>query len=356
MNGYKPLNPALYGQLKKRFGDVRVVNQGVALTKRRHRDPLSGRDRVDVETKGEYYVVNCPFCGDTRKRLYINHSWGKRDDRGSLNLWLCVCWNDTRCMDDPRRRSDFYEDLNTPGVDLAVARIRPGKPAPEVPDEVEWPGNVTRVHLLSRDHPGRRYLEKRYFDCELLGRVYGVSWCEESRFMLANRRIIIPVFDAGKLRYWQARYPGELNWKDKSNPPKYYNTPHVMRGGLIYNFDQASRYETLVVCEGVADVWAFGPMAVSLFGCRVDETQKRRILAKFEERTLVLLLDPDKAGESGARSPVVAEIRKRMAGRFCRVQLPPGKDPADFDRDFLHDYVAGQAADQGVTVSYDRAE
>ena len=54
--------------------------------------PYKSKQVID---SGEEYVLNCPFCGDTRHRFYINHMWGTKDDSsGSLNLWLMHCYNE----------------------------------------------------------------------------------------------------------------------------------------------------------------------------------------------------------------------------------------------------------------------
>src|SRR2546430_13461554 len=36
-------------------------------------DPLDGRRRLRVVSRGETYYANCPICGDTRQRLAVNH-------------------------------------------------------------------------------------------------------------------------------------------------------------------------------------------------------------------------------------------------------------------------------------------
>ncbi len=35
--------------------------------------------RGDSDEVGEEYSTSCPFCGDTRGRLYVNHLWGTKD-------------------------------------------------------------------------------------------------------------------------------------------------------------------------------------------------------------------------------------------------------------------------------------
>ena len=65
------LCPELYFKLKKLFGQVHVNNRGVGMVMR----PSSNGERPTSIVNGEYYRVCCPFCKETRHRLYINHRW-----------------------------------------------------------------------------------------------------------------------------------------------------------------------------------------------------------------------------------------------------------------------------------------
>jgi hypothetical protein len=354
------LNPTLYALLKKRFGEVKIGNPGAGMAVAEVHDRLRGVTRRRVTSKGEYYAVCCPYCNDTRFRLNIGHCWGRQDpETGWRWMSLAVCWNDTRCLDNPRLRDDLLEDITELDGQLDRAPVRKADPAPERPDVIDWPGDVVRLNELDPDHPARRYMEKdRGFDVDILSRVYHVSWCVESKNYHARERIIIPVYQWGKLRHWQARYPGELPWHDKalkrSLPLKYGGPTGGNPSHLLYNLDQASRYETVIICEGVTDVWRVGPMAVSVFGNSVKRLQQKALVTAFGERSVILLLDPDKAGDAGARSAedLAAEFPQN---RFCRVRLPEGRDPASFDRPTLRRLVTELAAAQGVDVSYSKA-
>ena len=43
------------------------------------RDLLTNRPWLDIKEPGEQFRICCPFCHDTRFRLYISHMWGQRD-------------------------------------------------------------------------------------------------------------------------------------------------------------------------------------------------------------------------------------------------------------------------------------
>jgi len=353
----QPLNPMLHALLKRRFGKVKITNPGAAFRGHIGHDWASGRDVLKVDMRGEGYAVCCPHCGDTRFRLIVNHRWGVRDSRGFRNLWLVKCYNDTDCFNtDKTRRGELLEELEAPGWQrLENARVMPASEDRDL-GEVVFPGPVTRLDELPPGHPAWLYLAGRGFDPVRLGRAYGVSWCQESRYTLARRRLIVPFYEEGELVYWQARYPGELDWKDKTNPPKYWNLARP-RGAIVYNIDAARNYATGVVCEGVSDVWAVGPMAVALLNNRLLPAQRRKLQAAFAGRPLVLLLDPDHAGEAGEAVGEVDLLRQAAGpGRFAIVRLPEGRDAGSLSRAVVRQYVEEGAAEQGVTVSWKRLE
>ena len=90
-----PLQPELYRRLESRLGPVIIANEGEELVGWAATDPCTGRPRLEVIMPGEYYRVSCPFCTDTRHRLYVNHRWGLWvPELRTDNLWLAHCFNE----------------------------------------------------------------------------------------------------------------------------------------------------------------------------------------------------------------------------------------------------------------------
>lgn len=350
----KPLNGALYAALKRSFGAVKVVNPGERMAA--SVVTIENRRRLQFTHKGEYYRICCPFCRDTRFRLYVNHMFGKRDETGRKMSFLAECFNE-HCLNREENRESFIARVDDMGF-LEKAVVLPGKDKP-VQEVFDWPGPCQSVAKLPADHPAVEYLTNdRDFDVKTLAHYYDVRYCSSSDYRFAEDRIIIPVFDGDKLRGWQARYIGELPWKDSSRrglyPPKYYTCPgcHI-RSQFIYNFDRMKEWETGILVEGPMDVWRFGLMAGCIFGNSVTQFQRRKLFSEFFKRTLVLLLDPEEA-KSKTTLETISEFEKKMPGRFCFVDLPAGSDPGSLDRAFLRAYVKDQAAKRGVTVRYRR--
>ena len=356
----QPLNPLLYRLLKERFRSVKVSNQGVAqiakYAKQVHHGSNSGKEWfLNLIEPGEYYQVCCPYCNDTRHRLYFNHRWGVRDEEGFINLWMAICYNEN-CLHDYERRRDLYEELTANrGSKLETAVIKPGVEIDPSKVVMDWPGPVTRVDKLPRGHKAVQYLLSRDFDPEKIGRFYNVHYCHASFRWMAQDRLIIPVYRNKVMCGWQARYVGELPWYDrkkrKSLPPKYYTCPGTPRRSILYNFANASQYETGVIVEGPSDVWGFGPMCCCTLGSTMTVDQRKLFHSAFRKHSAILLFDPDAWDKPGTQK-IIEVFEGQFAKGFAAIKLPDGRDPGSMDREFARDFVAQEAKAQGVKVSW----
>lgn len=360
----EPLNPKLYHRLKEAFGSVKVGSEG----RRMDPEPISVPDPIDLQGKtwhlevndfGEYYRVCCPFCNDTRHRLYVNHCYGQREKGTGRSLnFLAICYNEG-CMADPENRLDFRERLECQEEELALFEVHRGKAVDPFTLKARPPGPVRNLTELPRDHKARRYVESRHFDPDRLGRYYGVGYVLDSLYYLAKHRIYVPVLWRGKLVGWQVRYLGELPWKDPEKkqdlPPKYWTMPNMPRGSILSNFDNARQFRTGVLVEGWFDVFGFGPMCMAVLGNTVSEQQISTFSAVWGKpgRSGVWLLDPDAYALKGTQRNI-ARLKKQMSGQLAVVQLPKGTDPGSLDRAFARDYVEQEARDQDVKVYWER--
>jgi hypothetical protein len=348
------LRPELYRRLCQRasefgFGTVRVANEGQEMMATVEHDALYDRPRLMVTWAGEYYVVNCPYCTDTRHRLWINHRWGLWDGRTrSRNLWLCCCYNEG-CLEDYAHLRDLYNKVFD---DITNGRRRFYDPVlrgerPSAPREGRPPGpEVYPLQTLEPDHTAVLYLRGRGFDPDRLGRALGVGFCPISypEFRTAQARIIIPIFYNGTYVGWQARYPYHEAPPDGS--PKYYTMPGMKKTLVLYNYDVAKAYPFVVLCEGCCDVWRVGPAAVGLFGKTMSATQEQLLTTTWGAGAAVVLLDGDAADEA-------RRIYERLSGRVRHrvlVGLPDGKDPGGLDRDGLWRLIDTTARQQGVDL------
>lgn len=308
-----PLNVELYEQLKRRFGEVKISNEGESY--RFSINPYkTGLARlVDIQP-GEQYCVRCPICKDHKQRLTISHVNGQKlrglEDLGPVT-WKIRCFN----CDFPKGTGSrnaletLLKDYNN--------RVRLGltskleQEGPAVVKEMEGPGELGP---LTPDSAAGIYLRNRNFDLDLLSNKYKMQRIvtpKTDRRFLAER-VFIPVFADTKLVYWQAR---DVYGMDDT--PPYY----ICKGGTksLFNFDLASKANFMVICEGVFDAITIGTNAVAVFGKSLTPRQIDQ-LSKFR-KPVIVALDPDEAGQE-ATPKVVSTIKDRVGLPCAAVKYP----------------------------------
>ncbi|TMJ00943.1 MAG: hypothetical protein E6G97_18595 [Alphaproteobacteria bacterium] len=336
------LRPALYFALQSLFRHVKVLRHGEPFAAVKTADTFYAQHgfTLDISAWGETYVVCCPFCNDTRNRLYVCHAWGLPESFGRQSWRFVKCFNDD-CLKEPGNRRSlahmvFEQAMFSYGKSDVVLQASPGAPK-RTSGPVSYPGVCYPLSQLTGPHPARQYVISRGHDPDELWRLYGVAWCMDAcsqALALASGRLIIPLRAAsGDMVSWQARYMGETDWK---LTPKYYNCPDAPRSGLLYALDRASSAPVLVVVEGVTDVWRYGDGAVAICGKEVSCEQATLLIKHARDRPIAILLDPEAWEESGK-----AFSRLALAGAkfLFRIKLRAGPDPGSLPRPLLRAIV-----------------
>lgn len=368
-----PLNPTLYSLLQRKFGNVKIAHAGEELRGRYRQEQVSrGRKtelvlRLKVDTSGEEYLVNCPFCNDTRGRLLINHRWGVRDAQtGSLNLWLMQCMNEG-CQEDYDNQQALYDQLFSIHGKRRQVRIKPGRRVADAPlTSVELPGeHILLEDLMARDprHHAVKYLQGRGFDPVYLSQVFKVGYCPRSKYALAEDRIVIPIEMDGMLVGWQARMIGD--WK-AGDPPKYWTCPGTSRSKLAYNFNTAVKHSTVVIVEGPGDVWGFGAQSMGLLGKTMSVHMQNRLRCGVAEgSTVVIMLDPkqDSVSESKGKQHHIEKLYEQLVAplkarriNLLKVYLPIGSDPGSLESSFMKRAIKLVAKEEGISVAFKKMQ
>jgi len=341
----KVLNISLYTALLNVFGDVRVSNQGAPLRARVVQDlAYQNRKRVEVAPggAGEYYRVSCPFCGDARFRLWVNHRWGTHLSGVSLDH-LVVCYNE-HCE---QHEEGFRTKLKNIVAGYTAPPERAIKAAeadtdfdPNQRPAVE--GNFIRIDKLPEQHAAVRYMrDVRRFDIGELGSQWGVSWCDFSLVLPPDNRLFFPLYDVddtgevvlmgGQARWMDLR---DLTAKSPKDAAKYFTVPGTRKSQTLYNGYRARNHpELVVVCEGPLDAIRVGPeYGVALFGKAASHTQRQLLYEHWGSKggTAVLALDPDATAETNDLAEWL-----RSWKRYCVLPLPKGKDVGDMPSDTL---------------------
>ena len=351
----KALNRTLFRRIKATFGNVKIRNNGEKQVRKLTTDLVTGKQVTKIEHAGEYYAICCPFCNDTRYRCYINHMYGKDDERGRSQTFLATCYNAgcSLSMKDPQSYQKLEEMLTGHKLfQLRKADIREGKEVDIDKVRANWPGKVIRLDKLPSDHEAVAYLAARGFDPEQIGRFYNVHFCVQSDRFICENRLIIPIYHKKKMVGWQARPPYDCDWKT-SYIPKYYTAPGTPRRQILYNFGNACRYRTGVVVEGVTDVWKTGPQAMCTLGATMTIQQQTLFVSGFKDYSGVLFYDPDlKADLKAKLNEIVVQLNSKLKSGFCWVEPPEGTDPGALDRTFIRPYISQEAAELGVKVHW----
>ena len=290
------LNPSLYNLLLVRYGEVRISNLGQPYLVKQTRNPFKSAGYVNTcVDPGEYYVICCPQCGDTRFRLYVNHRYCTLDGTRLFGRHLIYCFNEGCDM------SNFHKLIFQPGKYASVSAVLAPPNANEF-KKTTLPGRCTPLEALSPNHPAIRYVtaDRRNpagfpapFNPVELSRNWGVCYCEEAErnkgyaAELVTGRLIIPIWWEQQLLGWQARAI------EKGANPKYYTMPGLPKQKILYNGDRARQFPFGVIVEGVFDAFAIGPCAVATLGHKLSWSQRELLSKWFGNGSVCLLYDPD---------------------------------------------------------------
>jgi hypothetical protein len=343
-----PLNPRLYAALNRSVtgGVKRISNQGQPMAAVYLPD-LNGRPRLTPSSKGEYYVLACPFCHDTSGHLYVNHRWGVRDPvNGTRNLWLATCFL-SDCLRSWENRKRLLAAVEDYAVAVAAGAVR-------APEMVEAAAGLARCDLpddfrlltdLPRGHPARSYVRRRGFGPMELAREWGVGF-SAAEYREVPGRLVIPLRAClgenapaalGAPDAWTVvGYQGRLLGDAGRTKAKYLTTAGTAKSRLLYGLDRVPPGAgPVVVVEGPVDAWRAGPGAVAVLGKDISDEQCRLLRAVAPGRDVVVLFDPEAAAEARrAADKVRAVLARDLTGgtapaRVVVARLPDARDPGD---------------------------
>lgn len=366
------LNRGLFRRLASKVGgedNVIIVNEDVEMEatyttlSRKVKGVAQQFHQLKPVVPGEEYRISCPFCDDTRNRLYVNHRWGTLDSRTKTrNWWLVQCYNEQCVSGDGYKLWKWLTSGRDEQVSLTHTKgsrnkiigdgvIRPPGPPWSLQD------------MLKRNprHPALTYLWDRLLDPLYVAETFDVAFIIESPYALCRNRLYAPVMMRGELVGWQCR---KVLPSDKTGP-KWFTSPGVRKGDIVYNYDKALHYSTKVVVEGPSDVWNFGAQAMGILGKSISPGQIDLIceMVTEPEDTVVLMLDPDlppdhKEGKEHHidRAFRVLSAQAKLAGRVIPIYLPPGTDPGMMDRYYMRRLIAAEAKRRKLKVSFSKRE
>ena len=309
-----------------------------SLLRLRYGEVKRSRGKNGVELR-----IKCPLphCDDRKFKMYIN------PDRECYNCYKCGGSGNVRELVEVQSKVDSYV-------------------APRVVEEIKKnilaPGLMVPLTSLDQDNPAIKYLtqtRKRRFDAAELEQLFGVQYCTTGRiFRLGDgsifntsNTIIFPVWMHGAVAGWQSRLlynPDELSPaecealgipKDEDGeyllPSKYFTSPGMSKGRVLYNFDIAKKCNivdpqgrrVVVVTEGPFDAISVGACAVACFGKGFTDVQTNLLAMNWDK--VYILLDPGDADDQ------MSELQFKLSRSVdvVRIDLQKYKDAGDTPRE-----------------------
>jgi hypothetical protein len=337
------LNPELYSALRRRFGTVKLSNEGQRIVTLSRPNPLNPEQlREAVVDGGEYYRVCCPCCNDTRFRLYINHRWNTEGPDGKpYGKFMIVCFNERCDMRDFGLQLKPYLN-HTPKIhrsdNAELSSVSLFK-------ETQFPGECKPLLELPDFHPAIQYLKTRPrtepFDPAELCKTWNLHYCVSHANPLIRGRIIIPVYRNQVMVGWQARAVGDHNIK-------YYTMPGLNKKAMLINGDRARHYRFCVLVEGFFDAMSVGPWAVPLLGKSVSYMQRQLLQDGWGNGAVGFMLDADAYEDMKIATEMFD--KKSFKKGFFQVNLPPGTDPGKLSQKENWSYIVAGARANNVDL------
>lgn len=143
-----------------------------------------------------------------------------------------------------------------------------------------------------------------------------------------NHRLLFPIVQDG------IQIGVSIRRTKSSDVPKWSHQPaHIETKELLYNYDATKDGGTVVVVEGIPDVWAYyeiGVVAVATFGAHLTHEQYALLLKTGAD--IVLSYDGDEAGQL-ATVKAIEQLKNKT--NLSLVSFQPGEDPENIGREEL---------------------
>lgn len=273
---------------------------------------LDGNQTAHHTQKGLQYSFNCPFCNDSRSRLFINidnqmfycHNC---ESAGTLISFISsynkITWKDA--LDVYREFQGYNFQLPESLEQEIVLKLMDKKQYEQKKIVHDLPEEFIPVEEAT-GKAGRKaieYLKERGISLSMAERYY-IGYCAEGKY---ENRIVMPDFENGELVYWQAR-----TWEPKPKDAylkKFYKkvlnpslTKEQIDSGIravdksevISNIDLILSEGAAVICEGKMDSYTIGDLGACIHGKHLSDHQFIKLISNKDKISEVyVMLDGD---------------------------------------------------------------
>lgn len=349
------LNKLLYDTLLKIFGKVEIANEGQHANVTVDSTSICGWRIEKGDDHGEQYRVQCPYCKDHSKHLYISYlSFARPVVKGTalaISPLRCKCFR-RECMKNEHNRAhlnaligNMQFAMKTNGsIDNFVIMQESdyvAEDAYKVSHEISLEGIKTWVPDFepigeNTDPEVIEYLAQRRVSVD------DVDWLHIGSGPIKSPRtgkylnngtpwVIFPITQNGKLAGVQARcLPKYLSEKGI----KYWFHPGCRKRTVIMNMDVARQLGVGVLSEGIFDMLSVGKPGICCFG-HTPSTIQLNIIRQLN-KGLIWLPDTDIRPDLNTIKIAEEQCAKFNAANVfelgAHVVTLPAKDAGDMTR------------------------
>ena len=363
------LNELLYNALVNVYKDVHVSNEGQHATITPVGSSWSDWTVLQEDEHGEQYIINCPFCKDTKKHLYISYLSYLRPFLNGMPLRIGAlrahCFRNN-CLKDP---DNVFELGRQIGFGMALVGdglqhccdfncdepSEDSTPRYQLSSELSLDGLKTwipdwNVIDSNTDTVIMEYLQARRVtadDIRWLNIGWGPIRSPRSHRYLNNGLpfVLFPIVNNKKLVGVQARCPDKYMTEDQ---PKYYFHPGCRKQTILFNLDEARNFGVAVVSEGIFDVLSIGKPGVCCFG-HTPSVAQMRLLETFENGVIFLPdtdVRPDLNTINIAKNCAQKLQLKHQFNMGVHVVVLPRKDAGELTRQQVWQTILNQVPNE----------
>ena len=303
----------------------------------------------------EEWIGTCPLCG--KEKLCVDVQ------KKGWHCWVCQTFEDVWVQGQLRRRP-----VQGAGGVLALVKLLEGLTTREAVEFMVARAEEVNLHEL----PDLRVLDVAPASAATITLPEGSAGIESPLPYMVRRgitmddvrwlglcavfsgryanRLVFPVYEYGRLVYWQARAMYEAEESPHARFIKAINpekTPGAATSDqVLLNLDVACRWPRVAIVEGPMDCLRTGMDAVCTFGKRISPVQIQRLLERGV-KAIDLMWDGPKEKEPEGAWPEMHRVAPQLQGFFdVRLVYLPHGDPADWSREDLTQ-IRAQAAPLG---------
>lgn len=299
-------------------------------------------DNVKFTQNNEEVHFNCPICGETRHRMYVN-----------LSTHLVYCHNCNYSTSFIK----FIQELEGISYNKAVERYKDIKGSSYIPEDVLaelhnnlFIGDVTHTiakraiplpeEYVELNFESRNPMMKRAVKYLMTKRKITIRQMKQHKFGICaggeyDNRIIIPVTEFDEVKFFVARAIGNTTGlKEKSPSNESYQ---ISKSQVLFNIDRAAAiYGSCVLSEGIFDALSFGDIGVSMLGKRMSDDQLAILLdyKDYLKNGVYIALDWDASKNAIKLAQQLYEYMPVHIIELPKGDLPKGYDPNDYFKAF----------------------